>query len=122
MQEQDHSFEEEHQPASQVSWAEGIHSFQEVIYPPPRWKRVLFAVLQFVLGVVIGLALVGIVFIRGGSLQSFFMLLVLLFISIPCMRFHKTCFFGLGLLTCILTLPFIITISYTPPMHPSYFH
>ena len=56
MQEQDHSFEKGQPSARQASPVEGIHSFQEVVYPPrsamSRW-------LQYFIGVGVGIAGIG---------------------------------------------------------------
>jgi hypothetical protein len=110
MQEQDYFNEDQHF-ADQTRWVEGVHTFQEFVYPPPLWKRVLFALLQFVLGVVVGPTLVWIMLIKGGSQLGCVTFLALLGISIICMLFSKTRFFGFGLLACILAIPILVLTS-----------
>lgn len=150
MQEQEHSREECQQPISSARQDEHVRSFQEVVYPPPRWQRVLFSIQrgfvstfrfiwqhivpatsQFILGLGLGLTLIWTLLMNGGSSQACLTLLGLCMASLPCMCFPKTRFFGLGLLACIFALPVIISVSCsvsryrgvpnTPPAH-SYFH
>jgi hypothetical protein len=143
VQEQEHSGEKIQQPVSPAIQDEHIRSFQEVVYPPPRWKHVLFsmqhvlvstfrfiwqrllpATSQFILGIGLGLTLVWTLLMNGGSSQACLTLLGLCMASLPCICFPKTRFFGLGLLACIFALPVIISISCsvsryhgTPPVH-----
>jgi hypothetical protein len=136
MQEQEHYGEERQQPASSAMQDEHVRSFQEVVYPPPRWQRVLFsmqrvlvstfqfiwqrllpAASQFILGIGLGLTLVWTLLINGGSSQACLTLLGLCMASLPCMCFPKTRFFGLGLLACIFALPVIISISCSVSRH-----
>lgn len=132
MQEQEYFGEEIQQPVSSAKQDEHIRSFQEVVYPPPRWQRVLFSVRrglvstcqfiwqrlvpatsQFILGLGVGLTLVWTLLTNAGSSQACLTLLGLCMASLPCMCFPKTRFFGLGLLACIFALPVIISISCT---------
>ncbi len=132
MQEQEHSGEKIQQPGSSARQDEHSRSFQEVVYPPPRWQRVLFsmqcvlvstfrfiwqrllpATSQFILGIGVGLTLVWAMLVRGGSSDGFFTLLGLIVLSIPCIYLPKTRFFGFGLLACIFALSIIIAMSCT---------
>ena len=79
---------------------EGIHSFQEV-YPPSRWQRVLFAMPQFILGIVVGLALLWLAYVAGWSNLVYIGLTVA---SIPCMILRKMRFLGFGLLIVLLVM------------------
>jgi hypothetical protein len=133
MQEQNNDSPEENMgPRERAGQAGEVFSFQEVVYPPPRWKHVLFsmqhvlvstfrfiwqrllpATSQFILGIGVGLTLVWTMLVRGGSSDGFFTLLGLIVLSIPCIYLPKTRFFGFGLLVCIFVLPVIIAMSCT---------
>ncbi len=130
MQGQEHSREESQQPISSTRQDEHVRSFQEVIYPPPRWQRVLFSIRrglvatfqfiwqrlvpatsQFILGIGLGLTLVWMLLVISGGSLACLTLLGLFMTSFPCMCFPKTRFFGLGLLACMLVPLALIAIS-----------
>ena len=109
MQEQDQAFEKM-QSINQPGRVEGIHSFQEVAYPPSRWQRVLFAMPQFILGIVVGLALLWLAYTGGKITGGNLVYIGLTVTSIPCMILRKTRFFGFGLLVILLAIPVLFLV------------
>jgi hypothetical protein len=107
MQEQDH-FNEEQLLIGEVRRVREIYSFQEVVYPPPLWKRVAFILLHLVLGCVFGVLVMLLVFETVPG-QSKLVYILLLTASIPGIIHPKTRLWGFGLLIAIIfVMPLVL--------------
>jgi hypothetical protein len=119
MQEQDHSHHEKQQPERQARRVDGIHSFHEVVYPPPEINRAF----QYFIGLVIGcipltLFFLAISHIAGiapasGALGAiaFYSYLALWPVAVVCLCISRVRFVGYGLLTMAIISPIIWTIA-----------
>jgi hypothetical protein len=106
MQEQDH-LNEEKQFTEEARRVGEIYSFQEVVYPPPLWKRVAFILLHLVLGFVFGV-FVMLLTIKAAPGQRDLVYMVLLTASIPGIIHPKTRLWGFGLLIALIAIPTVL--------------
>lgn len=118
MQEQDHSRREEQQSELQARRVDGIHSFHEVVYPPPEINRTV----QYAIGLAIGCIPLALFFISishflgiatsgdvgSASLYSY---LALWPAAIICLCISRVRFVGYGLLTMAIISPVIWVVS-----------
>jgi hypothetical protein len=103
MQEQDY-LNEEKQFTEEARRNREIYSFQEVVYPPPLWKRGAFILLHLVLGCVFGVLVMLLAF-KASTEQSNLVYMVLLVASIPGIIHPKTRLWGFGLLIALIVIP-----------------
>jgi len=103
MQEQNH-FNEEQLFAGKAKVSGESYLFQEVDYPPPLWKRVVLILLLLILGFAFGAVVVMSLFFKTIPVQSNPVYILLVIVSIPCMVYRKTRFFGFGLLAGLIVM------------------
>jgi hypothetical protein len=119
MQEQDHFHQEEQQPERQARRVDGIHSFHEVVYPPPEINRSL----QYFIGLAIGCIPLTLFFLSisrflgittaSGTLgvMAWYSYLALWPAAIVCICISRVRFVGYGLLTMAIISPIIWTVT-----------
>ncbi|GHO93715.1 hypothetical protein KSF_037630 [Reticulibacter mediterranei] len=110
MQEQDH-LNEEKQFIGEMKKNREIYSFQDVVYPPPLWKRVAFILLHLVVGFVFGVLVMLLAF-KAAPEQSNIVYTILLTASIPGIIHPKTRIRSFGLLLALIIVMPLVLFSY----------